>query len=170
MVNSAFTESHRDILLNEDTLHHSKKLSRDFLSENGTSRVNSSLELDSLSGFSLGQLQSVVLISNGRRADVRRNILHGRLIVYCVGSWCIVKDLPSDDAPDRRVLGADEELRTHHGLSLRTVETQPQKCRLSSCYRIYDGHSSKVIVITHSSTLGLCLSGQAMLNVLSTRR
>lgn len=132
-------------------------------------------------GFSTGSRQAAVLVPAPCRASLRAQSIQGYFLVYCLGSWCVVRNFahetagPEDAAfpptrgstqslndyyPGQRGLTEDSATDTHW----ETHQQNPGRPAPPHLERVFAQHCNKVNLVVYSSALDVCLSGELRSN------
>ncbi|OEH74606.1 hypothetical protein cyc_02133 [Cyclospora cayetanensis] len=140
----------------------------------------SSLEVRSCGGFSATSIQAAALVPFSSRAALRHDSLKDQLLVFCLGSWCIVRTITPDAAETdggADCLNANDCTHSHIGENSDPSATNNRSTlskegsasvkslafsKLPSPYteRIFTRHTGKVNLLVYCDALSLCLSGE----------
>ncbi|XP_026193691.1 uncharacterized protein LOC34619029 [Cyclospora cayetanensis] len=140
----------------------------------------SSLEVRSCGGFSATSIQAAALVPFSSRAALRHDSLKDQLLVFCLGSWCIVRTITPDAAETdggADCLNANDCTHSHIGENSDPSATNNRSTlskegsasvkslafsKLPSPYteRIFTRHTGKVNLLVYCDALSLCLSAE----------
>ena len=150
----------------------------DLKCEISSAAAKTSITVWSCWGFSTGSRQSAALVPSSSSA-LRQDSVRNHLLVYCLGSWCVVRNAKVDTT---RSYGEAGSLRPNDLVQSLPVQSSTRRNRnewsrttegvldaVNSCsigrisppytQRVFSRHNNKVNIIVYCHALNICFSG-----------